>query len=75
MNLIGTLEFGEEYGVCPFLFWGRSSAPQNDPNLQANLNFEPQNPLSSSVLQYGWGTFECRHSQYKLSLSVFEDGW
>jgi hypothetical protein len=46
MNLIGTLEIGEEYGVCPllfrgllFLFWGRSPDLQNDPNLQANLNF------------------------------------
>ena len=50
MNLIGTLEIGEEYGVCPLLFWGRSSDLQNDPNLQANLNFQAGPTNKSSVL-------------------------
>jgi hypothetical protein len=81
MNLIGTLEIGEEYGVCPllfrgsFLFWGRSSDLQNDPNLQANLNFQAGPTNKSSVLQDGWGTFASRLSQYKFKSSVFQDWW
>jgi hypothetical protein len=59
MNLIGTLEIGEE----------------NDPNLQANLNFQAGPTNKSSILQDGWGTFASRLSQYKFSSSVFEDGW
>ena len=49
MNLIGTLEIGEEYGVCPLLFRGRSSDLQNDPNMQANLNFQADPTNKSSV--------------------------
>ena len=57
MNLIGTLETGEEYGVCPllfkgllFLFLGRSSDLQNDPNVQTNLNFQADPTNKSSDL-------------------------
>jgi hypothetical protein len=57
MYLICTLEIGEEYGVCPllfrellFCFWGQSSDLQNDPNLQANLNFQANPTNKSSVL-------------------------
>jgi hypothetical protein len=74
MNLIGALEIGEEYGVCPLLFWGRSSDLQNDPNLQANLNFQADPTNKSSVLQDGWGIFASRLSQYKFKSSVFS-GW
>jgi hypothetical protein len=60
---------------APFLFWGRSSNLQNDPNLQANLNFQAGPTNKSSVLQDGWGTFVSRLSQYKFKSSVFQDGW
>jgi hypothetical protein len=59
MNLIGTLEIGEEYGVCPLLFrgllfcFGGGADLQNDPNLQANLNFQAGPTNKSSVLQDG----------------------
>jgi hypothetical protein len=43
-------------------FWGRSSDLQNEPNLQAKLNFQADPTNKSSVLQDGWATFASRLS-------------
>ena len=50
---------GNQRGIwsCPLLFWGRSSDLQNDPNLQANLNFQAGPTNKSSIFEDGWGTF------------------
>ena len=58
-----------------FWFWGWSSDLQNDPNLQASLNFQAGPTNKSFVLQEGWDAFASRLSQYKFESSVFQDGW
>jgi hypothetical protein len=44
LNLIGTLEIGEEYGVCPLLFMGLlfcfgAGAPPFNPKTQQIIRF------------------------------------
>ena len=74
MNLIGTLEIGEEYGVCPLLFRGRSSDLQNDPNLQANLNFQANPTNKSSFCRMGGALLQAASQNISSSHPFFRMG-
>ena len=46
MNLIGTLEVGEEYGVCPLLFRGRSLTCKMTPICKQASTSKPALPTN-----------------------------